>query len=171
MIVEYLKPEEFNSYYAPYINLVEHKDNVLSLQQNFQDTLSFYKSIPEEKWLFSYADGKWTIKEVIQHLLDTERVFAYRALCFSRKDNVELPGFDQDEYLINSNANSRSKESLIEEYVSIRNATITLFNSFSDEMFLQIGVASNNPLSVRAAGYIIAGHEKHHCNIIKERYL
>ena len=171
MIVEYLKPEEFNSYYAPYINLVEHKDIVLSLQQNFEETLSFYKSIPEEKWLFSYADGKWTIKEIIQHLLDTERVFAYRALCFSRKDSVELPGFDQDEYLINSDANSRSKESLIEEYVSIRNATITLFNSFSEEMFLQIGVASNSPLSVRAAGYIIVGHEKHHCNIIKERYL
>ena len=101
-----------------------HKDIVTSLQQNLEEALAFYKTIPEEKWLFSYADGKWTIKEVVQHLLDTERVFAYRALCFSRKDNVELPGFDQDDYLINSNANSRSKESLIEEYISIRKATI-----------------------------------------------
>lgn len=171
MIANHLKSEEFNSYYSPYINLVAHKDIVTSLQQNLEEALAFYKTIPEEKWLFSYADGKWTIKEVVQHLLDTERVFAYRALCFSRKDNVELPGFDQDDYLINSNANSRSKESLIEEYISIRKATITLFNYFSDEMLIQIGVASNNPLSVRAAGYIIVGHEKHHNNVIKERYL
>ena len=171
MIAEYLKPEEFNSYYAPYINLVESKDIIVSLEKSFEETLSFYSSIPEDKWLYSYAEGKWTINEVVQHLLDTERVFAYRALCFSRKDIIELPGFDQDEYLINSNANSRSKESIIEEYESVRNATITLFKSFSEEMLIQIGVASNSPLSVRASGYIIIGHEKHHCNVIKDNYL
>jgi len=171
MIAEYLKPEEFNSYYAPYINLVESKDIIVSLEKSFEETLSFYISIPEDKWLYSYAEGKWTINEVVQHLLDTERVFAYRALCFSRKDIIELPGFDQDEYLINSNANSRSKESIIEEYESVRNATITLFKSFSEEMLIQIGVASNSPLSVRASGYIIIGHEKHHCNVIKDNYL
>jgi len=171
MIAKHLKAEEFNSYYTPYINLVDSKDIVASFEKNFKETLSFFSSIPEDKWLYSYAEGKWTINEVIQHILDTERVFAYRALCFSRKDTVELPGFDQDDYLINSNANSRSKESLIEEYISIRNATITLFKSFSEEMLLQIGVASNSSLSVRAAGYIIVGHEKHHCNVIKENYL
>lgn len=171
MIAEYLKPEEFNSYYAPYINLVESKNIIVSLEKSFEETLSFYSSIPEDKWLYSYAEGKWTINEVVQHLLDTERVFAYRALCFSRKDIIELPGFDQDEYLINSNANSRSRESIIEEYQSVRNATITLFKSFSEEMLIQIGVASNSPLSVRAAGYIIIGHEKHHCNVIKDNYL
>lgn len=171
MIAEYLKPEEFNSYYAPYINLVESKDIIVSLEKSFEETLSFYSSIPDDKWLYSYAEGKWTINEVVQHLLDTERVFAYRALCFSRKDIIELPGFDQDEYLINSNANSRSKESIIEEYESVRNATITLFKSFSEEMLIQIGVASNSPLSVRASGYIIIGHEKHHCNVIKDNYL
>ena len=171
MIAEYLKPEEFNSYYAPYVNLVESKDIIVSLEKSFEETLSFYSSIPEDKWLYSYAEGKWTINEVVQHLLDTERVFAYRALCFSRKDIIELPGFDQDEYLINSNANSRSKESIIEEYESVRNATITLFKSFSEEMLIQIGVASNSPLSVKASGYIIIGHEKHHCNVIKDNYL
>ena len=171
MIAEYLKPEEFNSYYAPYINLVESKDIIVSLEKSFEETLSFYSSIPDDKWLYSYAEGKWTINEVVQHLLDTERVFAYRALCFSRKDIIELPGFDQEDYLINSNANSRSKESIIEEYQSVRNATITLFKSFSEEMLIQIGVASNSPLSVRAAGYIIIGHEKHHCNVIKDNYL
>lgn len=168
---KYLNTEEFNSYYSTYINLVEQEDIVASLQQNLKEMLSFYKSIPEDKWSFSYAKGKWTIKEIMQHLLDTERIFAYRALCFSRKDNVELPGYDQDEYLEHSKANSRSKESLIEEYISIRNATISLFKSFSKEMFMHIGVASNCPLSVRAAGYIIVGHEMHHCNVIKERYL
>ena len=171
MIAEYLKPEEFNSYYAPYINLVESKDIIVSLEKSLEETLSFFNSIPEGKWLFSYAEGKWSINEVIQHLLDTERVFSYRALCFSRKDTIELPGFDQDEYLINSNANSRSKESIIEEYLSVRKATITLFKSFSEEMLLQIGVASNSTLSVRAAGYIIIGHEKHHCNVINDNYL
>lgn len=171
MISKYLKPEEFNNYYTPYINLVENKDIIVSLETSFEETTSFYRSIPEDKWLFSYAEGKWTINEVVQHVLDTERVFAYRALCFSRKDMIELPGFDQDEYLINSNANSRSKESIIEEYLSVRNATITLFKSCSKEMLLQVGVASKSPLSVRAAGYIIVGHEKHHCNVIKENYL
>jgi hypothetical protein len=166
-----LDSKEFNSYYAPYINLVNKEDIVASLEESLEETLSFYKTIPEDKWLFSYTDGKWTVKEIVQHLLDTERVFAYRALCFSRKDTIELPGFDQDEYLANSQANSRSKDSLIEEYQSIRIATITLYKSFSKEMLLQIGIASNSPLSVRAAGYIIAGHEKHHCNVIKERYL
>lgn len=171
MIAEYLKPNEFNSYYTPYINLVEDKDIITALQQNLKETITFYKSIPEEKWLYSYADGKWTINQVVQHILDTERIFAYRALCFSRKENLELPGFDQDEYLVNSAANTRSKESLIEEYVSIRNATITLFKNFSNEMFMQVGTASNSPLSVRAAGFIIVGHEKHHCNVIKDKYL
>ena len=170
-MTEYLKPEEFNSYYATYIDLVVNKDCVTSLQQSLQETLSFYKSIPEEKWLYSYAYKKWTVKEIVQHLMDTERVFAYRALCFSRKEKAELPGFDQDDYLAHSKVNSRSIDSLIEEYISIRNATITLYKSFSKEMLLQIGIASNSPLSVRAAGYIIEGHEKHHCNIIKERYL
>ncbi len=170
-MVNNLKPEEFNNYYATYINLVTTKDIVAALNESFGETLAFYNSIPEEKWMFSYASGKWTIKEVVQHLLDTERVFAYRALCFSRKDAISLPGFDQDEYLENSNANSRSKQSLIEEYKAIRSASISLFKSFTDDMHLEIGIASNNPLSVRAAGYIIAGHEKHHYKVIEERYL
>lgn len=89
----------------------------------------------------------------------------------SRRDTIKLPGFDQDEYLENSNANLRSKESLFEEYKSVRNASITLFKSFSTEMLLQKGIASNNPLSVRAAGFITVGHEMHHCNVIRERYL
>lgn len=166
-----LNSEEYNSYYAPYLDLVSNQDLVVSLQEGLEETLSFYESIPEDKWMFAYSQGKWTIKEIVQHLLDTERVFAYRALCFSRRDTIKLPGFDQDEYLENSNANLRSKESLFEEYKSVRNASITLFKSFSTEMLLQKGIASNNPLSVRAAGFITVGHEMHHCNVIRERYL
>lgn len=171
MSTPYLESHEYNNYYSGYINQVTGGNIMESLEKGKTEILKFFESIPGEKWIYSYADGKWTIKEVVQHLLDTERVFAYRALCFSRKDDVELPGFDQDDYLRNSNANSRTKESLIEEYLSIRDASISLFKSFSEEMLLQIGIASNNPLSVRAAGYIIAGHEIHHCNVIKERYL
>ncbi len=167
----HLKPEEYNSYYATYINLVEEQDIVISLKQGFDETFAFLNSIPEERWVFSYAEGKWNIKEIVQHLLDTERVFTYRALSFSRKETQALPGYDQDEYLEQSNANSRTKESLIEEYKSIRNATITLYKSFNSDMLMRIGTASGSPLSVRAAGYITAGHEKHHCKIIQEKYL
>lgn len=171
MITDLLNPKEFNSYYKPYIDLVNELDIVLSLQQSLDETITFFNSIPDNKWLYSYAEGKWTIKEIIQHILDTERIFAYRALCFSRKENIALPGFDQDVYLENSNANTRTKDSLIEEYKVIRDASITLYKSFTKQMLLHVGVASESPLSVRAAGYIIVGHEKHHCNIIKARYL
>ncbi|TJY33445.1 DinB family protein [Pontimicrobium aquaticum] len=171
MIADTLSSKEFNSYYKPYINLVNESDIVLSLQQSFDETITFLSSIPDDKWLYSYAKGKWTIKEIIQHILDTERVFAYRAMCFSRKESIALPGFDQDMYLENSNANTRTKDGLIEEYKAIRNASITLYKSFTKQMLLHVGIASDNPLSVRAAGYIIVGHEKHHCNIIKARYL
>ena len=166
-----LPANEYNVYYSNYIDLVKHSNLLEGLKEGFNKTLLFYESIPEGKLDFGYAVGKWTIKEIIQHLLDTERVFAYRALCFARKESIALPGFNQDDYLANSNANSRRKSDLINEYKAIRNATIVLFESFTDEMLKQIGVASGSSMSARAAGYIIIGHETHHCNIIRERYL
>ena len=162
---------EYNTYYSNYINLVKHENLLIGLKDSFNKTLEFYESIPESKLNFWYAKGKWSIKEIIQHLLDSERVFAYRALCFSRKESIALPGFNQDDYLANSNANERSKTELINEYKAIRGATVALFASFTDNMLKQTGVASGSPMSARAAGFIIIGHESHHCNIIRERYL
>ena len=166
-----LPVNEYNPYYGNYISLANLTNLENGLVDSFNKTLEFYESIPESKLNFRYAEGKWTIKEIIQHLLDSERVFAYRALCFARKDSKALPGFDQDDYLMNSNVGDRSKGELIREYKAIRNATISLFESFTFDMLKQLGTASGSPMSARAAGFIIVGHESHHCNIIKERYL
>ena len=127
--------------------------------------------MPEGTLLYRYAEGKWTIKEVLVHIIDDERIYAYRALRFARNDKTELPGFDQDPYAFYSNANVRSIESIIEEYEAVRMSTITLFNGFSDDVMLRSGVANNNEVTVRALGYHIAGHELHHLNILKNRYL
>ena len=114
---------------------------------------------------------KWTIKEIIQHIIDTERIFTYRALCIARKDKSLFPGYDQDDYAVNSEANNRSMISLMNEYKSVRLSSIILFESFSSEMLKRIGIASNSNLSPRAVAFITIGHENHHCEIIKERYL
>jgi len=129
------------------------------------------KSIPEDKLYYRYDEGKWTIKEILVHIIDDERIYAYRALRFARKDSTELAGFDQENYAVNSGANKRSIESILHEFETVRKATISLFESFTDEALTSSGIANGNKVSVRALGYHIAGHEKHHVNIIRERYL
>ena len=166
-----IEGKEFDPYYSSYVNKVKASTVVDILQNSLDDSLTFYKSIAQDKWSFSYAEGKWTIKEILLHLIDAERVFGYRAMCVSRKEKLELPGFDHDEYLKNSKANSRSYESLIEEYEAVRKASISLFKSFDDETLSNLGVANGSPISVKALAYIIAGHELHHNSVIKERYL
>lgn len=166
-----LNPGEFNPYYGTYIQ----KTGGLSLKDDLKNsgekTISFFKSIPSNKLEYRYADGKWTIKEIIQHLMDAERIFTYRALRIARKDQTPLPGFEQDDYVLPSQANKRSIEGLINEFKAIKAATVSLYDSFSDEMLMALGKASNSPVSVRAIGFIIMGHEIHHCEVIKERYL
>jgi uncharacterized damage-inducible protein DinB len=131
----------------------------------------FYDNITEEKSCYAYAEGKWTLKEVLQHLIDTERIFAYRALAIARKDTTILPSFDENEYAANSKANERDWHSLTEEMHQVRACTRMLFNSFSDETLATTGKFSNNTSSVETLGLIIVGHFYHHVNIIKERYL
>lgn len=171
MTAKDLRPNEYNPYYQTYI--IKTKDFNLKegLQSNFETVQLFLKSIPKDKLEYRYADGKWSIKEVIQHIIDTERIFAYRALRIARQDQTPLPGFDQDDYVAPSKANKRSIESLLQEYASVRIATKSLFDSFDNEMLISIGTASNSNLSARAAGFIIIGHENHHCEVIRERYL
>ncbi len=171
MTIQDLHSDEFNPYYNTYISKVGAQSLKEGLKESGQKTYDFLNSISVEKYNYSYAEGKWTIKELIQHIIDVERVFTYRALRIARQDKTPLAGFDENDYAPNSNANRRTKEELLEDYKTLRNSTVALFNSFTEEMLLSKGIASDSPLSVRAAGFITIGHEIHHCNIIKERYL
>ena len=131
----------------------------------------FLLELPEAKWDYAYGPGKWTLKEVLQHIIDTERVFAYRLLRISRGDKTPLPGFDENEYVNMSNARDRDPDALIDEYINVRRSTISLIDSLPNDVLLKMGTASDHPISVRALVYIIAGHEQHHLSIIRERYL
>ncbi|MDX1940547.1 MAG: DinB family protein [Saprospiraceae bacterium] len=162
---------EFAPYYQRYIDKAPEGDVVQLLIDQKQQMLDFLKSLPVEKWDYRYAEGKWSIKEVLLHLIDSERIFTYRALGVARNDQTSFPGFDQDAYVPESNADGRSVDSLLAEYAAVREASIQLFANFNEEIYKRIGKANNTPISVRALAYISAGHELHHLNIIKERYL
>lgn len=166
-----LNPEEFNPYYNPYILLSKYEDIIEGLTENLSSVVEFYDAIPDAKLDYAYASGKWTVKDILLHIIDTERIFVYRALRISRQDKTPMTGFEQDDYVVSGKAKDRSMDSLLNEYISVRKATIALFETFTDSQLKSIGVASDSPVSVRAIGYIITGHENHHNNIIKERYL
>lgn len=166
-----LKPNEYTEYYSQYIKHSGNANLLDVLKESAQALNSLFETISDEKMNYKYAEDKWTIKDMLLHIIDAERVFAYRALRFARADKTNLPGFEHDDYVVVANANGRSKASLLNEYNAQRESTIQLFSNFKDEMLMQIGVASGNPMSVRALGFVTAGHETHHCNIIKERYL
>ena len=158
--------DESAAYYFRYIDQVSGLDALEGLQSQYFTTLNFLKSIPEDGWNYRYEDGKWSIKEVVGHLMDAERVFAYRALRVGRKDKTPLPGFDQDPYVPNSGHHDRTALSLIEEYKTVREATYSLFENLSEEALLEIGEASGSPISCRALAWIILGHEVHHIKVL-----
>jgi len=172
MIISKPKKGEYADYAIKYldylpddINLVDH------LIQNLKDIIELYVSIPNDKYLYSYAENKWTSKEVLLHIIDTERVFAYRALAYARGDKAILPGFHENVYAENSNANNRTATDLLDELKTVRLATISLFQSFSFEQFEIIGKTSESNFSVSAAAFLILGHSIHHMHILKEKYL
>lgn len=168
------KPEasEYAPYYDKYISLVPADGMVLQhLYNNRKMIDAFLMTLPPERWEHRYAEGKWTIKEMLLHVIDTERVFAYRALRIARADATPLSGFDQEVFVPASNANNRTVSSLLEEYAVVRQATLTLLGNLTDEAWGRMGTASECPVSVRALAYMTAGHELHHLNIIKERYI
>lgn len=163
---------EYPVYADMYMNLLPADGNVLQqMKDNFHLVKQLIFSLPEEKLLYHYAPEKWTIKEVLVHIIYDERIYAYRALRFARNDKTELPGFEQDDYTLASGANERSVENIFEEYEAVRLSTIAMFNSFSEEALLRKGIANNNMATVRALAWHIAGHEAHHLNIIKQYYL
>ena len=168
-----LDENEYGAYYKQYIDAVtgNQKGIIENLRNTLTVTLATLSKLPENKQEYRYADGKWTIKELIQHLIDTERVFAYRALRFARNDATELSGFEQDDYIEVFDANTRDFDELLEELELTRKSTILLFKSFGEKELIRIGIASGSDMSVRALGYVISGHLVHHFNIMKERYL
>lgn len=164
------KEGEFGSFYKGYIEKVGNNDIFGILKAQMEETTTLFNSLTPKQAEYRYADGKWSFKEVIGHLIDSERVFAYRGMCFARGEQQALPGFDQDAYVKEAYFDNRSVESLRDEYIAIRNATIVLFRSFSEEMMKRSGTASGNTVSVRALLYIIAGHERHHLDLLETRY-
>jgi len=164
-------PNEYGSYYGNYINLVPEGEILQILTEQTDWIRSFFDGISEEKSLFRYAENKWNIREILGHILDTERIFAYRALRISRNDVTALPGFEQDDYVPFSNHNNITLKNLAEEFSLLRKANIKLFESFTNEMRERSGTASGNLFSVKSLVYVIAGHPLHHIKVIKEKYL
>ena len=158
-------------YYKNYVKQIEETDLLQALRISGHRCLELVHSIAEEKYDFRYEAGKWSVREVLCHLIDGERIFSYRALRFARNDKTPLPGFEEKDYAPQANASGRSLQKLAAEIAHLRSATIDLFESFTPEMLVRKGTANKNELSVIALGFIIAGHETHHCNILKERYL
>lgn len=167
------RPEktEYAEYYEKYISLVTENEIVAALQNQLEELINIFVSIPEEKGMFTYAPDKWSIKELVGHLIDGERVFAYRALRFSRADKIPVEGFEQDDYVANADFNSIKLTDLVEELSLLRRANILFFKNLTAEMWIQIGTASNADISVRALAFIMVGHISHHLNILNERYL
>jgi uncharacterized damage-inducible protein DinB len=161
---------EYNVYYETYIKEVQGDDILKILNEQNKQTQEVLNSFSEHKGNYKYADGKWTVKEVIGHLIDTERVFAYRALCIARGEKKSLPGFEQDDYVQGGNFNSRNLTDLNYEFRLLRESNLLLFRSFSEEMLNNRGTANESAITVRAILWIIAGHEKHHLKILQERY-
>lgn len=164
-------PDTIPAAFKHYVENVSDLDVIDALRQASTSMLKLVRSIPEEKGLFRYAEGKWTIKEVLNHMLDVERVMAYRAMRFSRNDHTELHGFEENDYGPAANAHARTVQQLAGEIERLRMATIDLYESFTPEMLQREGFANKKRMSVLSIGYIIAGHEVHHLRLFEERYL
>lgn len=163
--------DEFNEFYAGYVAAVPDGDVVERLATELEAGLDFYARIPEAKHDARYAEGKWTLRQVLGHVVDTERIFSYRLMCIARGDEAPLPGMDQNEYMAGADFDHRSWESLMDEYEYLRNANVALISSLDDAAFDRRGTASGFPISVRALAWILAGHELHHRGVVAERYL
>jgi hypothetical protein len=164
-------PDEYPDWFTEEIGLVHYDDLLGGLEDSFEKTLAFLRSLPAEKLLYRYQPEKWTIKEVWQHVMDVERVQAYRAMRYARNDTTVLQRFDQNMYALESKANERDWDDILEEYAALRRCSILLFNTFDEETVMRRGTAGRSHLTVRAVGYLILGHEIHHAKIIRERYL
>ena len=164
-------PATFPVYFQQYIDQVPETDLSPGFANQLPVIKQYLNGITEDQSKFAYAEGKWTMKEVLQHIIDTERIFCYRALCFARNETVSLPGFDENNYAANAFANNRTWQSLTEEWLAVRHATTALFESFSEAALNAGGISNNLPNTALACGFIILGHCYHHKKVMEERYL
>ncbi len=165
------KPGDYASYYQTYIDEVIGDDGLKILLEQYESTKEFYSSLSEKEGIISYAEGNWTVKEVIGLITARERVMAYRALCIARGEKQPLPGFEQNDYVIEANFNKRIITDLVEEFCKVRESTIALFNGLEEEKLNHRGTASGKEVTVRALLFIILGHCAHHIKILKTKYL
>ena len=171
MIVPKPKSEAYNSYFKNYIDVVASEELYKELVSNLSLTATLLSSVSEEQAGYRYQPDKWSVKELLGHIIDCERIFNYRALTFAREPGAVLPGFDHDAYVRSSQSDARKLSDMLDELRLVRHATIRLFQSFEGEVWDHGGIANGNALTVRACAYIICGHELHHIHILKERYL
>ena len=162
---------EYPQYYVPYVKLVSEGNVIEILKNNMEKVIMLFEGISDEKALFRYAENKWSIKEVLGHLTDTERIMSYRLLRVGRGDQTELAGFDENFFVQGANFNQLPLKNLLDDFIATRNATISLVQNMPPEAWTNKGYANNSEITTRAIAYIIAGHEAHHRNIIQDRYL
>lgn len=162
---------EHPDYFNTYLNRVPERDLISTLRTQINDTISLLGSLSDEQALFRYAESKWSIKEVVGHIADTERVMSYRALRVARGDRTPLPGFDENVFMKGSSFDRIPLREIIEDLVNVRQATVSLFQNLPQEAWLRKGIVNERETSARAFGYFIAGHELHHRAVLQERYL
>lgn len=167
-----MRPQEneYPAYYSTYIQQVPEVEPIVALEKAAEEIQHFLALLPDGKGNYRYADGKWTVKELLQHTIDTERIMAYRALTIARGDTTPLPGFDEEAYARMANTDYRSITDLKEELQLVRKSTICLYQNFDEAALRRRGIANNNPVTVNAMAYIITGHQRHHFGILRERY-
>ncbi len=164
-------PATYISYFKRYIDQVPEEDLMPAFKNQTAGLAVFLKSISEEKSSYAYAGGKWTIKELLQHVIDTERIFNYRALCIARGEKQGLPGFEENDYAANSYANNRSWGSLVSEFLLLRQSTEMMYETFNAAVMDNAGTSNNNPVTVASLGFTTVGHWYHHKKVLEERYL
>lgn len=162
---------EYIPYYQSYVDLVKGNEIIPVLESQIDEFITLMKTIPEERKTYTYAEGKWSIAELLGHLIDSERIMAFRALWFARNDPNPLPGFEQDDYVKIAGSNNRTLSSFTDEWVPLRKSNIILYKSFDNDAIRRHGIANDNDITVLALLFIIAGHFTHHLNILKEKYL
>lgn len=166
-----LQSDEYGEYYTRYIRLVVHSDLETQLKENRESAIGIFGSLNDEQALYRYETGKWSVKEVLGHVIDTESIFIYRALALARGESAPLAGYDHDKYVSEADFDRFTIDELISQYHRTRDHTLSLFNSFDESELLKRGVVNGSNFTVRGLGFVIAGHELHHQGILKERYL
>lgn len=171
MHMKNLLDSDYPPYFATYINLVSADDCIEGMEDGLNNFVAFIENISTEKYNYKYQEDKWTIKDIVRHIIDTERIFVYRALRFARFDKTPLHGFEENDFASAINTSATAMDDLLQEFILLRKSTIKLFESFTEEMLSSKGIASGKEMSVLAIGFIISGHVIHHQNVIKDRYL